>query len=49
MNRVLKFQQANGVVLPQRMTPKRMSTAEAKEIARAARERAKAQGRKSGW
>lgn len=49
MNRVLKFQQANGIVLPQRVAPKRMSTAEAKEIARAARERAKAQGRKSGW
>lgn len=49
MNRVLKFQRENGVVLPQKMTKQRMSTAEAKEIARAARERAKQQGRQSGW
>jgi hypothetical protein len=45
MNRVLRFQSANGVRLPQRSTPARMSTAEAKEIARAARDRAKQQGR----
>jgi hypothetical protein len=49
MNRVLRFQSANGIRLPQRTTPKRMSTAEAKEIARAARDRAKEQGRRSGW
>ena len=49
MNRVMRFQQANGIRLPQRSAPKRMSTAEAKEIARAARERAKEQGRRSGW
>lgn len=49
MNRVLEFQKANGVVLPQKLTKQRMSTAEAKEIARAARERAKMQGRQSGW
>ena len=49
MNRVLKFQKENGIVLPQKQVTKRMSTAEAKRIARAARERAKAQGRKSGW
>lgn len=49
MNKVLAFQKANGVVLPQKVTKTRMSTAEAKEIARAARERAKAQGKQSGW
>ena len=49
MNRVLRFQSANGIRLSQRTTPKRMSTAEAKEIARAARDRAKEQGRRSGW
>lgn len=49
MNRVLRFQSANGVRLPQRSTPTRMSTAEAKEIARAARDRAKEQGKRSGW
>lgn len=49
MNRVLRFQSANGIRLPQRSTPKRMSTAEAKEIARAAREKAKEEGRRSGW
>lgn len=49
MNRVLTFQKANGVVLPQKLTKQRMSTAEAKEIARVARERAKQQGRQSGW
>ena len=49
MNRVLRFQSANGIRLPQRLTPKRVSTAEAKEIARAARDRAKAEGRQSGW
>jgi hypothetical protein len=49
MNSVLRFQSANGIRLPQRITPKRMSTAEAKEIAREARERAKQQGRRSGW
>jgi hypothetical protein len=49
MNKVLQFQRANGVKLPERATRKRMSTAEAKEIARAAREREKAAGRRSGW
>mmetsp|Transcript_5529 Transcript_5529/g.14013 ORF Transcript_5529/g.14013 Transcript_5529/m.14013 type:complete len:377 (-) Transcript_5529:389-1519(-) len=49
MNRVLNFQRANGIALPQRQTRARMSTAEAKEIARAARDRAKMQGRASGW
>lgn len=49
MNHVLRFQEANGVKLPQRAAAKRMSTAEAKEIARAARERQKAEGRRQGW
>jgi len=49
MNKVLEFQRANGVKLPERATRKRMSTAEAKEIARAARERDRAAGRSSGW
>ena len=49
MNRVLNFQKSNGIRLPQRAAPKRMSTAEAKEIARAARDRAKAEGRQTGW
>ena len=34
---------------PERGAKRRMSTAEAKEIARQARERAKAEGRKTGW
>ena len=49
INKVLEFQRYNGVRLPERATRKRMSTAEAKEIARAAREREKAAGRRSGW
>jgi hypothetical protein len=49
MNHVLNFQKANGIRLPERGTKRRMSTAEAKEIARAARERAKAEGRQTGW
>lgn len=49
MNKVLAFQRSNGVKLPERAPRKRMSTAEAKEIARAARERQKAAGRQSGW
>jgi hypothetical protein len=36
-------------VLPQKITKQRMSTAEAKEIANAARERAKASGKRTGW
>ena len=46
---MLRFQEANGVRLPQRAAAKRMSTAEAKEIARAAGERQKAEGRRQGW
>jgi len=49
MNKVLEFQKNNGVRLPERAPRKRMSTAEAKEIARAARERDRAAGRQSGW
>jgi len=49
MNKVLEFQKSNGVRLPERAPRKRMSTAEAKEIARAARERDRAAGRRSGW
>ena len=49
MNKVLEFQRKNGVRLPERATRRRMSTAEAKEIARAARERERAMGRQSGW
>ena len=49
MNHVLAFQKANGIRLPERGAKRRMSTSEAKEIARQARERAKAEGRKTGW
>jgi len=49
MNKVLTFQKANGIRMPQRATPKRMSTAEAKEIARAARARAKQDGYGGSW
>ena len=49
MNHVLAFQKANGIRLPERGAKRRMSTAEAKEIARAARDRAKAEGRQTGW
>ena len=49
MNKVLAFQQANGIKLPQRKAPKRMSTADAKAIAQAARARAKTEGRASAW
>jgi hypothetical protein len=43
MNQVLEFQAANGVVMPSARKHKRVSTKEAKEIAKAAREKAKAQ------
>jgi hypothetical protein len=49
MNKVLSFQKQNGVKLPERAPRKRMSTAEAKEIARVARERDRVAGRQSGW
>lgn len=49
MNRVLNFQKANGIRMPQKAAPKRMSTAEAKEIARAARERQKQDGYGGAW
>ena len=42
MNKVLEFQAANGVVMPSARKHKRISTKEAKEIARAARDKAKA-------
>lgn len=42
MNKVLEFQAANGVVMPSARKHKRISTKEAKEIAKAAREKAKA-------
>merc|ERR1719183_943898 len=41
MNKVLAFQRANGVKMPQKRTTKRMTTAEAREIARKQREEAK--------
>jgi thiol-disulfide isomerase/thioredoxin len=48
MNKVLAFQRANGVKMPQKRTTKRMTTAEAREIARKQREEAKKAGR-SQW
>ncbi|CAL6316457.1 unnamed protein product [Bathycoccus prasinos] len=48
MNKVLAFQRANGVKMPQKRTTKRMTTAEAREIARRQREEAKKAGR-SQW
>jgi hypothetical protein len=42
MNKVLEFQAANGVVMPSARTHKRMSTAEARAIARAKRDESKA-------
>jgi len=41
MNKVLNFQKAHGIRMPQRAAPKRMTNAEAREVARAARERAR--------
>jgi hypothetical protein len=49
MSHVMNFQKANGITLPQRVPPKRMTNAEAREIAREARERAKAEGKRTGW
>mmetsp|Transcript_21922 Transcript_21922/g.70839 ORF Transcript_21922/g.70839 Transcript_21922/m.70839 type:complete len:308 (+) Transcript_21922:254-1177(+) len=46
VEKVLEFQTANGVRMPQPPPRKRMSTAEAKAIAKAKREK---QGRLSGW
>ena len=48
MNKVLAFQRENGVKMPQKRTTKRMTTAQAREIAKKQREEAKKAGR-SQW
>lgn len=48
MNKVLAFQAANGVKMPQKRAARRMTTAEAREIAKKQREEAKKVGR-SQW